>query len=87
MTCAAEGISQGNETPRLMPVVRVTLRRWGNSLAAIIPAEVAREQGFKEGDEILVDLDRRSIGRRAFGMLPDITVDAQKMKDEDRDAW
>ncbi|HEV8361662.1 MAG TPA: AbrB/MazE/SpoVT family DNA-binding domain-containing protein [Candidatus Thermoplasmatota archaeon] len=70
-----------------MALVPVKLRRWGNSLAAIIPADVAREEGLREGDEIVLDIDRRSAARRAFGLLRHATLDAQRMKDEDREAW
>lgn len=70
-----------------MATVPVKLRRWGNSLAAIIPASVARKEGLKEGDEIVVEIDKRALLRAAFGSMPELRIHPQKMKDEDRDAW
>lgn len=68
-----------------MGAVTVKVRRWGNSLAAIIPAEVAEREGIREGDELVITLDRTAI-RNAFGSMKH-GIDPQKMKDEDRDAW
>lgn len=85
MTATAEGISSENETSCLMPMIK--LRRWGNSLAAIIPAEFARERGLREGDEVFIEFDKKAAIRRAWGMAKGLKIDAQKMKDEDRDAW
>lgn len=70
-----------------MATVPVRLRKWGNSLAAIIPAEVAKQQGLREGDEVTLEIDRRSVARRAFGKFPHLRLDSQRMKDEDREAW
>jgi len=69
-----------------MVAMTVKLRRWGNSLAAIIPAEVAREAGLEEGDEVVLDVDKHANLRRAFGSMKH-GVDAQRMKDEARKEW
>jgi antitoxin MazE len=32
--------------------MKTTIQRWGNSLALCIPKRLARQAGFKEGDEV-----------------------------------
>ena len=37
------------------------LAKWGNSLAVRIPAEIVKKLGWKEGDELHVELGRNRI--------------------------
>lgn len=49
--------------------------KWGNSLAVRIPAEVARDLGIKEGDDITL---RAATDEEAYALLK---------KDQERKAW
>lgn len=46
--------------------------KWGNSLAVRIPAEVARELGLKEGDEVTITAAVRDA----------LTIDRDRKRDE-----
>ncbi|HUR68346.1 MAG TPA: AbrB/MazE/SpoVT family DNA-binding domain-containing protein [Candidatus Thermoplasmatota archaeon] len=66
-----------------MSETEVEVRKWGNSLGIIIPADVAREEGLKEHDRALVRIMKvRYPHPSSFGSLKDLKLDAQKLKDQ-----
>lgn len=70
-----------------MAEVRARVRKWGSSLAAVIPPEVLKAEGISEGDEIVIDVHRVRPLREMFGYLrrfPGPRIDAQAYKDEIR---
>ena len=48
------------------------IAKWGNSLAVRIPAEVARELGLKEGDDVTISAAARD----------SLTIDRDRRRDE-----
>lgn len=66
---------------------QIKLKKWGNSLGVIIPIEAIREQGFKEGEEVIIDIRRKKSMKHLFGSLKSLNIDSQKMKDELRKDW
>lgn len=70
---------------RLMKVV-AKVRRVGNSLSIIIPAEEAKSQQINEGDVIQIEIHRKIDIKDLFGSVK-FSKSAQQMKDEDRNAW
>ena len=66
--------------------VRAKVRRIGNSLGVIIRAEEAKRQGLSEGDEILIEVERRVSPRDLFGKFK-FTKTTQELKDEAREGW
>lgn len=61
------------------------MKKWGNSLGLIIPADLATKQGLKEGDEVEYQLRKCDEVKELFGKYP--MDDIQKIKDELRREW
>lgn len=67
-------------------VIEGRLRRWGNSLALLIPSTVARAEHLKAGDQVrAVVVKPRRPKPAAFGLLKDLNLDLQRMKDRIRE--
>ncbi len=68
-----------------MTEIETKVKRWGNSLAVIIPSHVAEAGKIKEDDTIrlLVVPDSRKVLKETFGMLKGKLIKSgQQMKDE-----
>ena len=66
-----------------MAEIEAEVRKWGNSLGVVIPAEVAKQEGLKAHDRALIRIMKvRYPDPRAFGFMRDLKIDAQKMKDQ-----
>ena len=88
MADALRGSSGSGETMynemilRLMAEAEVEVRRWGNSLAVIVPAEVAKAEGLQPGDRAFLRILKvRRPDPRSFGLLRDRPLDAQALKE------
>ena len=68
--------------------MRVTtrVRRVGNSLSIVIPAEEARAQRIAEGDMVQIEIKKRINIKDLFGSVK-FKKSAQEMKDEDKKGW
>lgn len=64
-----------------MAATRATVRRWGSSLATVIPPEALRAEGLKEGDEVLLEVRKARALRHLFGMLAGRPLSAQAVKE------
>ena len=62
------------------------VRRVGNSLTIVIPADEAKAQKISEGDIVEVDIQRKVNIKDLFGSVK-FSKSAQEMKDEDRRGW
>jgi antitoxin component of MazEF toxin-antitoxin module len=62
------------------------VRRVGNSLTIVIPADEAKAQKISEGDIVEVDIQRKVNIKDIFGSVK-FSKTAQEMKDEDRMGW
>ena len=51
-----------------MPMAETKIKRWGNSLALIIPKNIAKREELNEGDVVKVDISKEK-RVDAFGML------------------
>ena len=67
--------------------VQTILRRWGNSFGVVIPIEILKEEGLKEGQEVIIEISRKKDTRNIFGSLKDWKIDSQKVKDRSREEW
>ncbi|MEK6825368.1 MAG: AbrB/MazE/SpoVT family DNA-binding domain-containing protein [Nanoarchaeota archaeon] len=67
--------------------ITTRLKRWGNSVGIIIPAEMLREKGLKEEEEVIISVEKKKGIRYLFGSLKHAKIDAQKVKDELRKEW
>lgn len=65
-----------------MGETEVEVRRWGNSLGIVIPADLAKAEGLREHDRALIRIMRvRTPDPKSFGSLRDLRIDAQKLKE------
>ncbi len=65
--------------------MRARVKKWGNSLGLIIPADLVSKEGLKEGDEVEYQLKKCGGVKELFGKYP--MGDIQKIKDELRKEW
>jgi bifunctional DNA-binding transcriptional regulator/antitoxin component of YhaV-PrlF toxin-antitoxin module len=65
--------------------MRAKVKKWGNSLGLIIPANVASKEGIKEGDEVEYQLKKCSDVKELFGKYPMGNI--QEIKNELRKEW
>lgn len=64
------------------------LKRWGNSVGVIVPAEALREKGLHEEQEVIITIEKKKPLRELFGILKGKKkLNAQKIKDELRKEW
>ncbi|MBI3588515.1 AbrB/MazE/SpoVT family DNA-binding domain-containing protein [Candidatus Micrarchaeota archaeon] len=61
-------------------------KKWGGSLAVVIPREVIEAEGVKEGDELDFKVKKLQGFHSLFGAFPSKTS-GQKLKDEARKGW
>lgn len=64
-------------------------RKWGNSLAIILPKVVVDTNKIKENQEITIEIKKNLPNAKSiFGMFPrEKWRDAQEIKDEMRKGW
>ncbi|MHB8604032.1 MAG: AbrB/MazE/SpoVT family DNA-binding domain-containing protein [Thermoplasmatota archaeon] len=66
-----------------MSDVEVEVKKWGNSLGVVIPADVGTAEGLAPGDRVWIRITKlRHPLPGSFGRLRGWKIDAQKMKDE-----
>lgn len=68
--------------------MKLKIKKWGNSLGAVLPKEMIKKKGLKEGStvEVLVPENRKVDINKLFGSFK-FKKSAQQMKDEMREAW
>ena len=64
-------------------------RKWGSSLAVILPKSLVDAKKIKENDEIMIRVEKkRPLVRDLFGKFPrKSNKTGQEIKDELRDGW
>lgn len=69
--------------------VRAITRKWGNSIAVVIPAEIVEKQKIKEDEEIIIKVEKkRPKAGVLFGKFTRKSgKTAQQIKDEVRKGW
>ena len=69
--------------------IRTTTRRWGNSIAVVIPKEVVERKRLHEDQEISITVEiTRPTLSKLFGRFPrNSKKTAQQLKDEIREGW
>ena len=70
-----------------MAFVTVPLKKWGNSLGVIIPADVVEKEGLSEKERVVIEVRKTSTLQDLFGSMKHTKLDAQKLKDEARENW
>ncbi len=67
--------------------IEARTKKWGDSIAIIIPSDVAREVRVKVGDKYMVRMVRVGNFSKLFGSGKGKIRDIQKAKDEARKGW
>jgi antitoxin component of MazEF toxin-antitoxin module len=67
--------------------IHVRLRKWGNSMAIIVPTRVVEEKGLKENDQILVQIVKEADLSKIHGLIKKRKMTGQEMKDMVRKGW
>lgn len=63
-------------------------RKWGNSIALILPKIVVDSNKIQENDEISIDIKKRPTAGEFFGRFPvKSKKSTQDIKDEIRKGW
>ena len=71
-----------------MAELTTKIRRWGNSFGIMIPLEVLRRKGFREGEEIdAILIKKGNVLRETFGTHKFSKSVKQLMKETDRDLY
>lgn len=71
-----------------MEIIAIT-RRWGRSLAIVIPHEIASKEHLAQDQEVLITVRRKRPKAGAlFGRFPELAkTPTQQLKDEARRGW
>ena len=67
--------------------IRAKARRWGNSIALIIPKSAVDQAHIKPNQDLVADLRVRRTAADIFGILPKFKKSTQELKDEARKGW
>jgi antitoxin component of MazEF toxin-antitoxin module len=62
-------------------------RKWGNSLAIILPKVLVESNDIRENEEITIEIKEKPTAESIFGILPTWKKSTQKIKDEMREGW
>lgn len=66
--------------------IQVTIKKWGNSLAAIFPKEVVEKEHLKENDKVFVEVVKPANLKKMFGSLK-TKMSGQAFKDMVKEGW
>ena len=67
--------------------VELTLKKWGNSLGVVVPAELIERKNLKEGEKILVEVVKKADLRDVFGIIKKRKMSGQDAKNLARKGW
>ncbi|MEK6909199.1 MAG: hypothetical protein AABX23_04065 [Nanoarchaeota archaeon] len=69
-----------------MAQIKTIVRKWGDSIAVIIPKKLAEAKKLKPEDEILISIEKETSLKDLFGKWKTEKT-AQELKDESREGW
>ena len=68
--------------------IKTKPRKWGNSLAIILPKLLVDKSSIKENQEITIEIKQGPVAGDLFGLFPRKSMKStQKIKDEMRKGW
>ena len=71
-----------------MTELNARVRKWGDSLAVIIPKEIANKEKIKIEDTVHLNINKATDLSDVFGLLKGkIKKTPQQLKDESRKGW
>jgi len=69
-----------------MTNIRTVARKWGDSIAIIIPKKVVKDNKIKPLDEVVITIEKETSLKELFGMWKTKKT-AQELKDESKEGW
>ena len=70
-----------------MAKAKTKIRKWGDSIGVVIPSDLAKDMGFRVGDEVEIELRKSKDIMDLFGKAKFGGIDTQKLKDQTRAGW
>ncbi len=68
--------------------VKTRAKKWGSSLAIVLPRAIAEAKRIKADDEVVIEIKNRPLAREFFGKFPRKSKrTAQELKDSARAGW
>ncbi|MFH1326731.1 MAG: hypothetical protein ABIH59_01225 [archaeon] len=68
--------------------IKTKARRWGNSIALILPKVVVDSNKIKENQELTVEIKQRPLAGKMFGKFSQLNKKStQKIKSEMKKGW
>jgi antitoxin component of MazEF toxin-antitoxin module len=67
--------------------VEVKLKRWGNSMAVIVPNSIIQSKGLRENDTILIEVVREANFSGIAKLIKNRKMSGQEFKDLVRKGW
>ena len=68
--------------------IKTKTRKWGSSIAVILPKSLVDEKKIRENEEITIEVKNRPLVGDLFGKFPRKSKrTAQEIKDEARKGW
>ncbi|MEK6893717.1 MAG: hypothetical protein AABX07_05965 [Nanoarchaeota archaeon] len=68
-------------------MIEVTLKKWGNSMAVIVPSEIVEKKALKENEPFFIEVVRKADVSEIFGSIKKRKMSGQKFKDMIREEW
>lgn len=69
-----------------MEMIRAKARKWGDSIAVIIPSFIVEAERIRPQDELKIAVEKEDNIAELFGKLKSKKT-AQELKDESREGW
>lgn len=67
--------------------IKAIAKKWGSSIAVIIPKEVVDKKKIRENEEITIEVKKKPLAGELFGKFSGWKKSAQQIKDEMRAGW
>ncbi len=67
--------------------IEVKLKRWGNSMAVIVPSSLIEQKNMKENDTLLIEVVKKADLSDIYGMIKKRKMSGQEFKDLAREGW
>lgn len=70
--------------------IETITRKWGNSIAVVVPSRIVEQQKLKENQKVIFNIEVKKplLVKDVFGLLKGkITRPTQEIKDEMRSGW
>lgn len=67
--------------------IKTKARKWGDSIAIIVPSRVVKAQKIRPDDQVVVELEEPVLAEDVFGIAESWDRDVQDVKNEMRRGW